>query len=144
MLLQGGADPNGQVYASGTPLSEAFGQRDEAMIALLERHGGKANPSMAGLYRRADLARRLLEEFGETSLPDDGFSSGPVADQLLGADARGGDAEIMRMAIERVHIANGDPRWNGVLQAPLGSGITGSDRGATSNGIGARTLRASR
>ena len=36
VLLERGADPNSQVYASGTPLSEAFGQRDERMIALLE------------------------------------------------------------------------------------------------------------
>jgi len=34
-----GADPNGQVYASGTPLSEAYGQRDSRMIQLLERYG---------------------------------------------------------------------------------------------------------
>jgi hypothetical protein len=43
-LLEAGADPNGQVYASGTPLSEAYGRRDEEMIALLERFGGKSNP----------------------------------------------------------------------------------------------------
>src|SRR6185295_18165347 len=61
ILLERGADPNGQVYASGTPLSEAYGQRDEEMIALLERYGGKSNASMAGLYRRAYLARRLLD-----------------------------------------------------------------------------------
>lgn len=29
ILLTHGADPNAQVYASGTPLSEAYGQRDE-------------------------------------------------------------------------------------------------------------------
>ena len=120
MLLERGADPNGQVYASGTPLSEAFGQRDEAMIALLERYGGKANASMAGLYRRADLARRLLEEHGDASLPHDGFSKGPVAEQLLSAAARGGDPEILAMALERVHTPDGDPRWNGLLQGPLG------------------------
>jgi ankyrin repeat protein len=120
MLLERGADPNGQVYASGTPLSEAYGQRDEEMIALLESYGGKSNPSMAGLYRRADLARRLLDEFGDTSLPDDGFSKGPVAEQLLGAAARGGDPDILRMAMERVEIPYGEPRWNGLLQAPLG------------------------
>src|SRR5262249_24095874 len=34
VLLRRGADANGQVNASGTPLSEAYGQRDEAMIAL--------------------------------------------------------------------------------------------------------------
>jgi hypothetical protein len=47
-LLDHGADANGQVYASGTPLSEAYGQRDERTIALLEQYGGKSNPSMAG------------------------------------------------------------------------------------------------
>ena len=120
MLLEHGADPNGEVYASGTPLSEAYGQRDEKMIALLHRYGGKTNASMAGLYRRPDVARRLLEEFGDTPLPDDGFSSGPVAEQLLGAAAKGGDPEILRMAMERVTIPAGDPRWNGLLQAPLG------------------------
>ena len=120
LLLERGADPNAQVYASGTPLSEAYGQRDERMIALLERYGGKSNASMAGLYRRTDLARRLLEEFGDTPLPDDGFSSGPVAEQLLGAAARGGDPEILRMAMDRVNVPPGDPRWNALLSAPLG------------------------
>jgi hypothetical protein len=120
MLLEYGADPNGQVYASGTPLSEAFGQRDETMIALLERHGGQAGPSMAGLYRRADLARKLLDKYGDTPLPDDGFGSGPVADQLIAAAARGGDAGIFRIALEHMQLPAGDPRWNGLLLAPLG------------------------
>jgi ankyrin repeat protein len=120
MLLERGADPNGQVYASGTPLSEAYGQRDKEMIALLERYGGKSNPSMAGLYRRKDLAQKLLAEHGDAQLPDDGFGSGPVAQQLLAAAARGGDPDIMRMALEQINIPHGDPRWNGLLQGPLG------------------------
>jgi ankyrin repeat protein len=120
LLLRRGADPNGQVYASGTPLSEAYGQRDERMIALLVRYGGKPNASMAGLYRRKDLALQLLAEHGDTRLPDDGFSSGTVAEQLLGAAARGGDAEILRLALDRLHWPAGDPRWCGALGAPLG------------------------
>jgi ankyrin repeat protein len=120
ILLDRGADANGQVYASGTPLSEAYGQRDDRMVALLEQYGGKSNASMAGLYRRPDLAQRLLDEYGDACLPDDGFSSGPVAEQLLGAAARGGDPRILRMAMERVHIPHGDPRWNELLSAPLG------------------------
>lgn len=120
MLLQYGADPNGQVYASGTPLSEAYGQRDANMIALLERYGGQAGPSIAGLYRRADLARKLLMKYGDTPLLDDGFGKGPVAEQLLSAAARGGDSEIFRMALEYIHVPDGDPRWNGLLLAPLG------------------------
>ena len=120
MLLKRGADANGRVYASGTPLSEAYGQQDERMIALLESYGGEPNPSMAGLYRRKDLAVRMLEKYGDAVLPDDGFSGGKVAEQLLGAAARGGDAEILKLALERVDIPQGDPRWNGILSAPLG------------------------
>jgi hypothetical protein len=75
---------------------------------------------MAGLYRRPDVAQRLLAEHGEESLPDDGFSKGPVAEQLLGAAARGGDPAILRMAIDRVRIPHGDARWNGLLAGPLG------------------------
>ncbi len=119
-LLERGADPNGQVYASGTPLSEAFGQRDEAMIALLERHGGQPNPSMAGLYRRPDLARKLLDQYGNTPLPDDGFGQGPVAEQLLQAAARGGDLDTFHLALPLAGIPDGDPRWNRMLLAPLG------------------------
>lgn len=119
MLLERGADPNGQVYASGTPVSEAYGQCDEKMIALLERFGGRSNAAVAGMYRRADLARRLLAEEGATSLPDDGFGSGPVAEQLLRAAARGGDPEILRMAMERVDMPRGDARWAAHLMGPL-------------------------
>jgi ankyrin repeat protein len=120
ILLERGADPNAQVYASGTPLSEAYGQRDDEMVALLERYGGKSNPSMAGLYRRKDLALQLLAEHGDTRLPDDGFSSGTVAEQLAGAAARGGDPEILRIGIERVNWPDGDERWYGPLSGPLG------------------------
>ena len=120
ILLERGADPNGQVYASGTPLSEAYGQRDDQMIALLERFGGRSNPSMAGFYRRKDLALRLLAEHGDAKLPDDGFGSGTVAEQLVGAAARGGDPEILRMAMDRIDWPHGDPRWYGALTAPLG------------------------
>ena len=104
MLLKFGADANGQVYASGTPLSEAYGQRDEEMISLLVRHGGVPNASMAGLYRRMDLALELLAKHGDAVLPDDGFSSGTVAEQLLGAAAKGGDPAILRLAMSRVSI----------------------------------------
>lgn len=119
MLLDRGADPNGQVYASGTPLSEAYGQGDDRMIALLERYGGKSNAAMAGFYRRRDLAQKLLTEHGEAELPDDGFSAGSVASQLVGAAARGGDPEILRMGLERVDWPIGDPRWYGALNKPL-------------------------
>ena len=120
LLLERGADPNAQVYASGTPLSEAYGQRDEKMIELLERYGGKSNASMAGLYRRKDLALRLLAQHGDAPLPDDGFGSGTVAEQLLGGAARGGDPDILAQALSRIDWPAGDIRWYGPLAAPLG------------------------
>ena len=67
LLLELGADPNGQVYAGGTPLSEAYGQRDSEMIAPLERHGGAPNPSMAGLYRRKSTRRYACSQRTATS-----------------------------------------------------------------------------
>lgn len=112
-LLKHGADANGEVYASGTPLSEAYGQRDEQMVALLERYGGKTEPWMVGLYRRPDVARQLLADA-------DGESKPALAEALLGGAARGGDWETFRLALPHVQIPNGDPRWNGLLQAPLG------------------------
>lgn len=69
MLLRHGADPNGQVYASGTPLSEAYGQRDEGMIALLIRYGGKSNATKAGFVRISPTVRytRWAQERGRNS-----------------------------------------------------------------------------
>ncbi len=110
MLLERGADPNGQVYASGTPVSEAFGQRDEKMIALLERYGGRSTPVMAGQYRRPDLARKLLT---------DSLAGQTVAEQLLWGAACGGEPEILRMALERVDWPPEDSRWYPVLTQPL-------------------------
>ena len=52
--------------------------------------------------------------------PDNGFGSGPVAEQLVGAAARGGDPEILRIALERVDWPKGDQRWYGAPGAPLG------------------------
>lgn len=115
ILLEHGADPNAQVYASGTPLSEAFGQADNAMVDLLIAHGGQPNPSMAGLYRRLDLAVQLLAQHGDTPLPDDGFGSGPVAPQLLAAAARGGDPDILQLALANLDWPEGDERWHAAL-----------------------------
>lgn len=118
-LLQSGADPNGEVYASGTPLSEAYGQRDDRMVALLLSHGGRPNPSMAGFCRRKDLALQLLALHGDTPLPDDGFGAGPVAEQLIAAAARGGDPEILQFGLDRVDWPAADPRWYPALHATL-------------------------
>ena len=49
LLLDRGADPNADVYASGTPVAEAYRQGDRKMIELLERRGGVTDASTAAL-----------------------------------------------------------------------------------------------
>jgi len=106
MLLASGADANASVYASGTPLYQAYGRRDWKMVELLQRHGGRPNATVAGLYRQTELARRLL-------------ASEPVHKELLWAGACGGDPEIVRMALEGIDWPRDDPRWFEVLEQPL-------------------------
>ena len=119
LLLSRGADPNADVYASGTPLYQAYGRRDWKMVELLERHGGRPNGTLAGLYRQTDLAKRLLAGEAGAAAPDQMFEGKPLAEELLWAGACGGDAEIVRMALERVDWPRDDPRWFHILEQPL-------------------------
>lgn len=110
MLLEHGADPNASVYASGTPVSEAYGQGDWKMVKLLERYGGAPEAWIAAQYRQTDLAKKLLA---------DATDKRKSAEQLLGSAACGGDPEIVRLALEYVDWPRDDPRWFGVLEQPL-------------------------
>ena len=109
-LLEHGADPNADVYASGTPVHTAYGRADQKMIALLEQYGGAASPEVAALYRRTDLATRLLADAADKRA---------TAEAMLGSAACGGDPEIVRLALEYVDWPRDDPRWFGVLEQPL-------------------------
>lgn len=96
------------VYASGTPLHQAYGRGDDFMIALLERNGGTPDLTIAGLYRRTELARRLTQ-------------SAPPADPdaFLWAAACGGDPEIVRLALFYIDWPRDDARWFRILEQPL-------------------------
>ena len=121
MLLERGADPNGQVYASGTPLSEAYGQRDEP------------DDCPAGALSAASRTRPWRVCTGERSAraacssnsamptcPTTAFRAVPWPQQLLGAAARGGDPEILRMAMDTCRLAARRPALERLLLAPLG------------------------
>jgi hypothetical protein len=120
ILLARGADPNGQVCASGTPVGRAYGARDWAMVELLQRHGGVVYAGNAGYYRDIDLARRLVadEDAGRlregTVRPDT-----TLAEELLGSAATGGDPQIVQMALERIDWPPDDSRWYWKLCDPL-------------------------
>jgi ankyrin repeat protein len=109
-LLEHGADPNANVEASGTPVFIAYGQSDRKMVALLEQHGGVADPNVAGYFRETDLAVRLLAEAADQRV---------TAERLLDAAACGGDPEIVRLALEHVDWPRDDARWFAVLEQPV-------------------------
>jgi ankyrin repeat protein len=116
MLLDRGADPNAEVYASGTPLNQAYGRRDRAMIELLERRGGRLDAAAAGLYRLTDRARQMLADATGAEVDEAGQT---IAERLLSGAACGGDAEIVRLALDRVDWPRDDSRWFSVLEQPL-------------------------
>jgi ankyrin repeat protein len=121
MLLQRGADPNAEVYASGTPVSAAYGhgQRDTQVLELLLRHGGVVTPAMAGLYRETEMAGRMLSDAVGVKVDDDRQAGETLAEQMLWGAACGGDSEIVRMALDRVDWPRGDPRWYRILEQPV-------------------------
>ena len=119
-LLARGADPNGQVGCSGTPVGVAYGNRQWEMVKLLERHGGVVYAANAGYYRDTDLARRLFADEAAGHLREGAVHAGTtLAEDLLGSAATGGDPEIVRMALERIDWPRDDPRWYWKLSDPL-------------------------
>lgn len=118
-LLQRGADPNAQIYASGDPMFSAFSRNDDRMIALLEKYGGIPAATSAGLYRKPDLARRMLS--GEAKYRADGAGGDTLVENLLWGAACGGDPETLQMALDRIDWPRDDPRWFGMLEQPLRS-----------------------
>src|SRR5262245_3181161 len=117
MLLKHGADPNGKVYASGDPVFQAYDKRDWKMVGLLERYGGVAEASTAGLFRQTELARKMLA--GEVNYGLEGVGGETLAEQMLWGAACGGDPEIVRMALEQVDRPRNDLWWFHILEQPL-------------------------
>jgi ankyrin repeat protein len=111
MLLKRGADPNAMVYASGTPVDQAYGQRDQRMIDLLERYGGRAaDAGLAAIHRMTELAKRKFEEAEDRQ---------KAAQDLVFAGACGGDLELVRFALPMVDLPRDDPKWFGALEGAL-------------------------
>jgi len=126
VLLEHGADPNAQVFTSGSPTFAAYSggsphthAPDPAMIALMLKHGGWIDAASVGYVREVEIARRMLageldphSEFGT-------FSGQTVAEQILWSGASGRSPEIVRMALERIDWSRDDPRWFWMLWRPL-------------------------
>ena len=110
-LLQHGANPNTNVYASSSALSSAYERRHTAMIALLERHGARLDPAAVGLLGLTNQAAGLLADDVPTQVTD-GMTApeSTVAQELLWGAIEKEAVDIVRMALARLGWARDDGR----------------------------------
>jgi len=108
LLLDRGADPNANPYASGWPIDHAYRRQDAAMKQLLLDRGAKLKPWTVTLAHDVDAARRMLaEDAGEE-----------VARELVWSAACNGVPAIVELALPRLQWPRDDPRWNWILVQP--------------------------
>ena len=119
ILLKRGANPNAHVYAGGSVMFSAYVTKDETMVKLLECYGGFVDADTAGHLRLTEPARQLLADHDDGRLRPGTFHGESLERHLLWAGLRGGDPEIVRMTLERIHWPSDDPEWFGLLWAPL-------------------------
>lgn len=117
LLLERGADPNANVYASGWPLRNAWNHEDPAVKNLLLAHGANMQPYMLAELHDVAAVQRLLET----------DASEEVASELTWSAADQGCPEIIELAIPRLKWPLNDPRWHWVLIQPIrGAGADSS------------------
>lgn len=124
ILLARGADPNGHIYAAGTPTSAAYSRQDAAWIELMERHGGYLDADMVGSMGYVDRARQMLEDEAAGRLRPEAipYMSEPesIAELLIGDGL--GTMEILELALPRITRSPDDPWWAWRLHRAWGDG----------------------
>jgi ankyrin repeat protein len=120
ILLEHGANANTGVYAASSALYEAYQRRDQAMIALLEQHGGRLSPIAAAELGLGPQAAQLLAEGAEVRTADGIAASGSsvAMDLLLGAIDRP-SLEIIDLTLPMIDWPPEDARWALVLRNGL-------------------------
>jgi ankyrin repeat protein len=114
LLLDRGADPNANVYASGWPLRNAWSHKDGAVKKLLLARGAKLQPYMIAEAHDVNEAKRLLEV----------DTSEDLARELVWSAADHGCAAIVQLALARLAWSPSDPQWHWVVIQPI-RGATG-------------------
>ena len=109
LLLDRGADPNANVYASGWPLRNAYQNRDDAMVRLLLDRGARPQPYMVGESNDAAEAGRMLEADPSEALA-----------KVLAESAAGkGSAAVLELALPLLNWPKDDRRWHWILIQPI-------------------------
>jgi ankyrin repeat protein len=112
MLLAHGADPNANVFTSGSPFYRAHVQKSADLIRLLEGHGGFLDAVSAGYACQTHAAKKLLEdEINGRLRPGSTTGDNTVAEDLLWSASGGGDPEIVRLSLARIDWRRDDSRW---------------------------------
>lgn len=109
LLLDRGADPNANVYASGWPLRNAWNHEGGAVKRLLLERGAKPQPYMVAETHDVVEAKRLLAA----------DPSEQVVHELLWSAAEYGCPAIVEMALPHLEWPLDDPRWHWVLTQPV-------------------------
>jgi ankyrin repeat protein len=109
LLLDRGADPNANVYASGWPLRNAWRHKDDSVKRLLLARGAKPQPYMVAETHDTAEARRLL----------DADPSETLASELVEAAADSGYPSIVEIALPRLTWRCDDPKWHWILIQPM-------------------------
>jgi ankyrin repeat protein len=118
LLLDRGADPNANVYASGWPLRNAWGHKDDTVKRLLLARGAKPQPYMVAEAHDEGEASRLLEIDASEGL----------ASELAWSAADHGCPAIVELALKRLNWPSDDPKWHWILIQPIrGVGTNYSD-----------------
>jgi ankyrin repeat protein len=101
LLLDRGADPNANVYASGWPLRNAWGHEDDSVKKLLLERGAKPQPYMVAEMHDIAEAKRLL-----TDAPSE-----ELVKELAWSAADHGCPEIVELALPLLDFSAQDSRW---------------------------------
>jgi ankyrin repeat protein len=109
LLLDRGADPNANVYASGWPLRNAWNHEDPSVKNLLLERGARPQPYMISETHNVAEAKKLLAE----------NASEDLAQEFLVSAADYGCSEIVDLALPLLHWPLNDSRWHWVIIQPI-------------------------
>lgn len=118
ILLAHGANPNTNVYAASSALSEARARKAGETQRLLEQRGAKFGPSFVGELGLIDQAKQLLAEEAASGVREDGKKS-TVTSELLWGALGCPSPEIVRLVLAHIDWPRDDGRWHGQLENGL-------------------------
>jgi ankyrin repeat protein len=106
-LLDRGADPNAEHYASGAPLHRAYNNRDQKMVDLLIKRGARPDAVMAAYE-------------GDNERAIDGLKQDPkLFDKILMGGVDGGSPDLVRHCLQQAKLPPDDESWYSLLWSAM-------------------------